>query len=74
MKKIISLLLVCAVVFGVIPIVGTKAEAAGGYGSNGKFLAPIDAPASGSIPISTKEELEAIAGNLKRQLSSDNRH
>ena len=36
----------------------------GGYGSNGKFLAPIDPPAAGSIPISSRAELEAIKDNL----------
>jgi len=36
----------------------------GGYGSNGKFLAPIEAPVMGSIPIANRVELEAIANNL----------
>ena len=39
------------------------------YGSNGKFLAPIEAPVAGSIPISNRAELEAIRDNL-----SDNYH
>ena len=34
------------------------------FGSNGKFLAPIEAPVSGSIPISTRAELEAIRYDL----------
>jgi hypothetical protein len=34
-----------------------------GYGSNGKFLAPIEPPEPDSIPISTREELEAIGTN-----------
>ena len=36
----------------------------GGYGSNGKFLAPFLSPVAGSIPISTRAELEAIRDNL----------
>ena len=36
----------------------------GVYGSNGKFLAPIEAPAAGSIPISTRSQLEDINNNL----------
>ena len=35
-----------------------------GYGSNGKFLILIEAPAAGSIPISTRAELENIKNNL----------
>jgi hypothetical protein len=34
------------------------------YGSNGRFLAPIEPPLADSIPISNREELEAIADNL----------
>ena len=34
------------------------------YGSNGKFLAPIEPIAAGSIPISDRAGLEAIADNL----------
>ena len=37
----------------------------GGYGSNGKFMAPIEAPAADSIPVSTRAELEAIRNNLR---------
>ena len=36
----------------------------GGAGSSGKFLAPIDPPAAGAIPISNRAELEAIKDNL----------
>ena len=44
-----------------------------GYGSNGKFPAPIDPPAAGSIAISNKAQLEAIANNLsgKYHLTND---
>ena len=35
-----------------------------GYGSNGKFIAPIETPVAGSIPISNRGELEAIANDL----------
>ena len=35
-----------------------------GYGSNGKFLAQIDAPIAGSTPISNRAQLEAIKDNL----------
>ena len=35
----------------------------GGYGSNGKFLAPIEPPAARSVAIATRVELEAIADN-----------
>ena len=41
-----------------------KTQAGEGYGPNGKFLAPIEAPVAGSIPISTRAELEAIENNL----------
>ena len=34
------------------------------YGSNGRFLAPIDRPVTGSMPISTRAQLEAISNNL----------
>ena len=37
---------------------------AAGYGSNGKFLAPIEAPLAGSIPISNRAQLENIKNNL----------
>ena len=39
-----------------------------GYGSNGKFLAPIEAPEPGSVPVSTRADLEAI-GNDATSLS-----
>ncbi|MDR2750418.1 MAG: hypothetical protein LBC41_07150, partial [Clostridiales bacterium] len=37
-----------------------SSEASGGYGPNGKFLAPIEAPKEGSIEIGTREDLEKI--------------
>ena len=40
------------------------AIAAEGYGSNGKFLARVDPPAAGSLPISDREGLESITRNL----------
>ena len=39
------------------------ALAGGSYGPNGKFLAPIDAPAAGSIPISSRGDLEKIGAD-----------
>ena len=45
----------------------------GGYGANGKFLAPIESPIAGSIPVSDRAELEAIKNNLsgKYHLTQD---
>ena len=40
-----------------------KTQTGEGYGSNGKFLVPIDPPDVDSIPISTRAELEAIGNN-----------
>ena len=51
-----------------------KTQAGTGYGSNGKFLAPIEPPAADSIPISTRAELEAIKlndRNIKYHLTND---
>jgi hypothetical protein len=39
--------------YGLIEMAG-KIEVGLGYGQNGKFLAPIDPPEAGSIPISTR--------------------
>ena len=43
------------------PAILTQAE---GYGSNGKFIAPIGEYEVGSTPISTRAQLEAIRNNL----------
>ncbi|MCL2335868.1 MAG: cadherin-like beta sandwich domain-containing protein [Firmicutes bacterium] len=45
-------------------IVSTNVSLGTGYGSNGKFMAPIDTPAAGAIAISNRAELEAIRNNL----------
>ncbi|NLD48630.1 MAG: hypothetical protein GX660_15820, partial [Clostridiaceae bacterium] len=45
-------------------MVAITTSMSGGYGSNGKFLAPIEAPVAGSIAISDREGLEAIANDL----------
>ena len=63
--NLVILLVISFVLFGVIETPAIAAgENFGGYGSNGKFLAPIEAPVAGSIPISTRAELEAIKDNL----------
>ena len=73
-KSITAVFLVFTMVMGVVPLSGllpkwmgtevTVLAAEGGYGSNGKFLAPIEAPVAGSIPISSRAELESISDNL----------
>ena len=69
-KKAISFALAILLVISLMPlgVIETPAMAAGevtgGYGSNGKFLAPIETPVAGSIPISTRAELESIKENL----------
>jgi len=52
-------------------IVGLSGSLDGGYGSSGKFLAPIDPPAAGSIPISTRSELEKIGNDDAYPLDGD---
>ena len=37
------------------------------YGSKSNFIAPIEPPVKGSIPISTRTELEAISENLRKK-------
>jgi len=63
-KQVLSVLLAVVLVGGVLPMVSVPASAAVGYGSTGKFLASIDPPIAGSIPISTRAQLEAIKNNL----------
>jgi len=43
---------------------GAQGGTPSGYGSNNRFLQPIDAPRTGSIPVSTRAELDAIRNNL----------
>ena len=59
-KRVLSVMLVCMLIGGAMPLVASGAS----YGSNGKFLAPIDPPAAGSIAISTRAQLEAIKNDL----------
>ena len=65
--KSISVLLALVMCLIMIPVgVNTPVSAAtGGYGSNGNFLAPIEASISGSIPISDRAGLEAIRNDLR---------
>jgi len=73
-KRIVAVVLVFVMVFGIAPLNNLLPEWAqssmialadgSGYGSNGKFLAPIEAPIAGSIPISDRAGLEAINDNL----------
>jgi len=70
-KKLLSIITACCLLISTVALVVANiaqptiaAPTGTGYGSNGKFLAPIDPPAVGSIPISTRAELEAIANNL----------
>ena len=63
MKRLFAFILIFALGAGLLPAFNLSVTAAG-YGSNGKFLAPVEPPVEGSIPISTREELEAIKDNL----------
>ncbi|MDR3120746.1 MAG: hypothetical protein LBU58_05370, partial [Clostridiales bacterium] len=49
---------------GIIQQLGETIAGTASYGTGGKFLAPIDPPAEGSIPISNRAELEAIKDDL----------
>jgi hypothetical protein len=74
MKKIISILLVFAIVIGSSPqmsLIPVTAEE--DYGSNGKFLAPIEPPAEGSVAISDRAGLESMINDLdgKYHLTAD---
>jgi hypothetical protein len=64
-KKLTSLLLAAVFLLALLPAATSPAVAiTGGFGSNGKFLAPTDPPVAGSIPISNRTQLVAIASNL----------
>ena len=74
-KRILSFALALTLVLALVPAATPAAVAADGavglssdltprYGSNGKFLAPIEPPVAGSIPISNRAQLEAIQNNL----------
>ena len=58
--RILAVLLAAILVGGMVPLVASGA----GYGSNGKFLAPIEPPVAGSTAISTRAQLEDIKKNL----------
>ena len=64
MKKILSFFLALVICVALLPAIAPlKAEAAGsvgGYGSNGKFLAPIDPPDPDAIKIYTPQDLNNI--------------
>ena len=65
-KRVLSVLLACVMVGGFVPMALAAQLTASetNYGSNGKFIAPIDPPVAGSIPISNRAQLEAISDNL----------
>ena len=73
MKKLISLLLTVALLLSTlpmtvsaipVPVSDTAASTEGYYGPGGKFLAPIEAPDPGAIPIYTAEDLDNIRKNM----------
>ena len=65
-KRILSIALIAAMAIGFLPVLQVPtALASDGHGSNGRFLAPIEAPIAGSTPISTRAELDAIRNNLE---------
>ena len=69
-KKALSFLMVITLFLSLIPVTASATDKSylsltPQYGSNGKFLAPIDAPVEGSIPVATRAELEAIKDNLE---------
>ena len=45
-------------------VVGLEVDLTPQFGSNGKFIAPIEAPLDGSVAISTRAEMEAIKNDL----------
>ena len=69
--RFVSVFIMFLFVFGMLPIsdFGLSAQAAEpefmdeGFGSNGKFLAPIGSPVNGAIPVSSVEDLLAIRSN-----------
>ena len=62
-KRVLSLIMSVIMCMLLLPMKALHAQSVG-YGSNGKFLAPIDSPIAASIPISTRLQLEAIRNNL----------
>ena len=62
-KRVLSVVLVCILIGGVLPMATIFTRAATGYGSNGKFLIPIEPPVAGSIAVSTRAQLDAIRNN-----------
>jgi hypothetical protein len=65
MKRIFSWAVMIALTATLLPGLSIpETAAATGYGPNGNFLAPIEAPMPGSIAISTRTQLEAIRNGL----------
>lgn len=66
-RKIFGVLILALVVVLIsllgVPLIPTVQAAAYTGPTGGKFLAPIDSPVAGSVPISTKAQLEAIQNN-----------
>ena len=58
-KKILSLALAILLLTALVPAANEPVLALS-YGTNGKFVLPIDPPALGSIPISNREDLQKI--------------
>ena len=71
MRKAAAIFLAMILVAGLCPTIASTTVMAAGYGSNGKFSAPIAPPAAGSIGISTRAELEAIRSNGTYHLTAD---
>ncbi|MCL2081655.1 MAG: hypothetical protein FWH04_00215 [Oscillospiraceae bacterium] len=63
MKKLGTLTLSLLMLLALLPMSAPKAE---GFGSTGKFLAAISAPAAGSEPISTASQLANIRYDLNK--------
>lgn len=75
-KRILALALALTVSLTLVPMVGVTAIAEGGisnwwYGSNGKFVMPIDPPKPGSVPIYDRAGLERISGGTDYYLAND---
>ena len=70
-KQLLSLALAVSFALAFVPVIPVAVAA--DYGSPGRFLLHIAPPAEGSIPISNREELAAIANNLsgKYHLTAD---
>ena len=52
-------------------VLGLTVDLAPQYGPNGKFLAPIELPIAGSIPISTRAQLELIGNDSNYPLNGN---